>query len=105
MVYGLKLHSLKLMILSIIILSLPSLALAAKTHRVKKNETVHTLAKKYHVTVDELKAANNLVGTNLKPKQLLVIPPRTVAASASAPAGGSVYKVKKIESLSRIAKK
>lgn len=98
-------NSLKLITLCLIILSLPSLALAAKTHRVKKNETVHTLAKKYHVTVEELKAANNLVGDNIKPKLLLVIPPRTVAASASAAAGGSVYKVKKSETLSRVAQK
>jgi len=96
-------HRLKLLALSIIILSLPSLALAAKTHRVKKNETVHTLAKKYHVTVEELKAANNLVGDNIKPKRLLVIPPRTVAAPGSAVS--SVYKVKKSETLSRISQK
>ena len=96
-------YSLKLLALSIIILSLPSLALAAKTHRVKKNETVHTLAKKYHVTVEELKAANNLVGDNIKPKLLLVIPPRTVAASGSI--NTSVYKVKKSETLSRISQK
>ena len=96
-------HRLKLLALSIIILSLPSLALAAKTHRVKKNETVHTLAKKYHVTVEELKAANNLVGDNIKPRLLLVIPPRTVAASKSAAA--SSYKVKKSETLSRVSQK
>jgi peptidoglycan DL-endopeptidase LytE len=96
-------HSLKLLALSLIILSLPSLALAAKTHRVKKNETIHTLAKKYHVTVEELKAANNLVGDNIKPRLLLVIPPRTAAATG--PAGSSVYKVKKSETLSRISQK
>jgi peptidoglycan DL-endopeptidase LytE len=96
-------HSLKLLALSIIILSLPSLAHAAKTHRVKKNETVHTLAKKYHVTVEELKAANNLVGDNIKPKLLLVIPPRTVAAAGSSDT--STYKVKKNETLSRISQK
>jgi peptidoglycan DL-endopeptidase LytE len=94
---------LKLSIVIAIILSLPSLALAAKTHRVKKNETVHTLAKKYHVTVEELKAANNLVGDSIKPKQVLVIPPRTVATSNTSSA--SVYKVKKSETLSRIAQK
>ena len=98
-------RSLKLITLCIIILSLPSLALAAKTHRVKKHETIHTLAKKYHVSVEELKAANNLVGNGIKPRLLLVIPPRTVAASAASSASASVYKVKKNENLSRIAKK
>ena len=94
---------LKLLTLCVIFLSVPSLALAAKTHRVKKNETIYTLAKKYHVTVEEIKGANNLVGNGIKQRQLLVIPPRTVASSSSA--GASVYKVKKSETLSRIAKK
>lgn len=93
--------SLKLFATCVVIFSFPSLALAAKTHRVKKNENICTLAKKYHVTVEELKTANNLVGSAIKPRQILVIPPRTVAASA----GGSVYKVKKTESLSRVAQK
>jgi peptidoglycan endopeptidase LytE len=98
-------NSLKLLAICLIILSLPSLALAAKTHRVKKNETVYTLAKKYHVTVEELKAANNLVGSGIKPRQILVIPPRTAAAVAGVANGGSVYKVKKSETLSRISQK
>jgi len=96
-------NGLKLLTLCIIILSFPSLALAAKTHRVKKNETIYTLAKKYHVTVEELKAANNLVGHSVKPRLLLVIPPRTVALAASS--GASSYRVKKSETLSRIAKR
>jgi peptidoglycan DL-endopeptidase LytE len=98
-------NSLKLFIICVVILSFPSLALAAKTHRVKKNETVYSLAKKYHVTVEELKSANNLVGNRLKPRHVLVIPPRTVAASASAPSGASTYKVKKSETLAKISKK
>lgn len=96
-------NGLKLLTICIIVLSFPSLSLAAKTHRVKKNETIYSLAKKYHVTVEELKAANNLVGSGIKQRQLLVIPPRTVAGSSSS--GASVYKVKKSETLSRIAKK
>ena len=98
-------YRLKLITLCVIILSFPSLALAAKTHRVKKNETVYTLAKKYHVTVEELKSANNLVGSRLKPRTVLVIPPRTVASASSASSNASVYKVKKSETLSRISKK
>lgn len=93
-------NGLKLLTLCIIILSFPSLALAAKTHRVKKQETIQTIAKKYHVTVEELKAANDLVGNSIKPRRLLVIPPRTEASSDA-----SVYKVKKSETLSRISKK
>jgi len=100
-------RSLKLITLCIVMLSLPSLAFAAKTHRVKKNETLYSLSKKYHVTIEELKVANNLVGNGIKPRRLLVIPPRSVAETktASASSGASVYKVKKGETLSRISKK
>ncbi|GFO65589.1 NlpC/P60 family protein [Geomonas paludis] len=99
--------SLKLFTLCIVMLSVPSLAFAAKTHRVKKHETLYSLAKKYNVTVEELKAANNLVGNSVKPRVLLVIPPRSVSEGKSASAGSDtkVYKVKKSETLSRIAKK
>ena len=98
-------NRLKLLAICVIILSFPSLALAAKTHRVKKNESIYSLAKKYHVTVEEIKGANNLVGNGIKPRQLLVIPPRTVAAASSASAAASVYKVKKGETLSRVSRK
>ena len=93
-------NSLKLFAICIVIMSLPSLALAAKTHRVKKNETIYSLAKRYHVTVEELKSANHLVGDTIKPRLVLVIPPRTVAGGAA-----TVYKVTKSETLSRIAQK
>ena len=96
-------RTLKLFALCVIFLSLPSLVFAAKTHRVKKNETIYTLAKRYHVTVDELKAANNLVGDAIKPRLVLVIPPRTVGTGAASAA--AVYKVKKSETLSRISQK
>jgi len=96
-------NSLKITAICLIILSCPSLVLAAKTHRVKKNETIFSLARKYHVAVDELKTANNLVGDAIKPRQILVIPPRTVGTAAAG--GTTVYKVKKSETLSRIAQK
>ena len=97
----------KLIAMCILMLSIPSLALAAKTHRVKKNETLYSLAKKYHVTVDELKSANNLAGSRIKPRSVLVIPPRSVseAKGAASASDAAVYKVKKSETLSRIAQK
>lgn len=97
----------KLIAMCILMLSVPSLALAAKTHRVKKHETLYSLAKKYNVTVEELKSANNLVGNSVKPRVLLVIPPRSVSEgkSASAASDAAVYKVKKTDTLARIAKK
>jgi peptidoglycan DL-endopeptidase LytE len=96
-------RSLKLLTLCVILLAFPSLVFAAKTHRVKKNETIYSLAKRYHVTVEELKTANNLVGDAIKPRLVLVIPPRTVGVAAVS--AGAVYKVKKSETLSRISQK
>ncbi|UFS68686.1 NlpC/P60 family protein [Geomonas sp. RF6] len=95
-------HCLRLLYLCTILLIFPSLALASKTHRVKKHETVYSLAKKYHVSVEELKAANNIVGDHIKARTVLVIPPRTVAAPARV---SNTYKVKKSESLAKIARK
>jgi len=95
-------HCRRPLYLCIILLIFPSLAFASKTHRVKKHETVYSLAKKYHVSVDELKSANNIVGDHLKTRSVLVIPPRTVSAPTKV---GSTYKVKKGETLAKIAKR
>ena len=85
----------------------PSLSFAAKSHKVKKNETLFSLSRKYHVSVDELKSANNLVSTKVRKGDVLIIP-YSAARSAEATAEASkptVYKVKRTESLARIAKK
>lgn len=66
---------LRLTIFVLILLALPSLALAAKSHKVKKNETLSSIARKYHVRVADLKAANNLANTRVKPGTILVVPP------------------------------
>jgi peptidoglycan DL-endopeptidase LytE len=103
-------NNIRILLFCVIILSFPSLVLAAKTHKVKKNETIFSLAKKYHVTVEELKATNNLVSNHIKAKEVLIIPPRTVAASAAeqktdGKVKAAVHKVRKGETLLRIAKK
>jgi len=92
-----------------LLLSVPTLALAAKTHKIKKNETLTSVAKKYHVSVADLKNANNRLGASVKPGETLVIPPRI---SASRSAAGvptdqpvSSYKVKKGDTLARVSKK
>jgi cell wall-associated NlpC family hydrolase len=93
-----------------IALTFPSAVFAAKTHKVKKNETIYSLAKRYHVSVADLKAANNLVQTQVKAGSVLIIPPH-VAASADETEGrrskavALTYKVKKGENLARVAKK
>lgn len=98
----------KVALICVMVLTFPSLVLAAKTHKVKKNETLYSLAKKYHVSVDELKSANNLVHSHVKKGDVLVIP----ASSAVAGDRGegvrrktATYKVKRGETLTRIAKK
>ena len=100
-------HSIRLLLLCAILICIPSFAFAAKTHKVKKNETITSLAKKYHVSVAELKAANHLLHSHVKSGDVLVIPPRTASAKTgtveSASAGS--YKVRKGDTLARVAKK
>jgi len=99
----------KSILLLTLLLSVPNLALAAKTHKVKKNETLASVAKKYHVTVTDLKSANNRLNASVKPGETLVIPPRISAARSVA--GESTdqstlsYKVKKGDTLARVSKK
>jgi peptidoglycan DL-endopeptidase LytE len=91
-----------------LLLSVPTVALAAKTHKVKKNDTLASVAKKYHVSVNDLKNANNRLNASVKPGETLVIPPRTVAARSvtqESSAVASSYKVKKGDTLTRVSKK
>ena len=65
-------NNIRVILICVIMLAFPSLVFAAKTHKVKKPETIFSLAKKYHVTVEELKSTNNLVSNRIKPKQVLI---------------------------------
>jgi cell wall-associated NlpC family hydrolase len=86
---------------------IPSLSHAAKTHKVKKTETLNSLARKYHVSVDELKSANNLVSAQVKKGDILIIPPRNLQADSatSEKENPATYKVKRGDTVARIAKK
>src|SRR6266702_7993122 len=99
----------KTAIICILLLTVPSLVLAAKTHLVKKNETIYAVARKYHVTVKELKAANNLVNNHIKSGDLLVIPLEMAATGEDAVKTGKTkqvtYRVLEGETLLAIAKK
>lgn len=88
-------------------LSIPTAAFAAKTHKVKKNETIASLAKKYHVPVSDLKEINNRLNSTIKPGDVLIIPPRGSknAISNSTSDTTAAYKVKKGDTLIRISKK
>lgn len=88
----------------VFVMTFPSLVFAAKTHRVKRNETLHTISKKYHVTVADLKSANNLVHNQVKKGDTLVIPLRSAGAGDKKTVVGT-YRVKKGDSLPRVAKK
>lgn len=99
----------RLAVLSIVLVTFPTVALAAKTHVIRKKDTLYSLSKKYHVTVNELKSANNLVSRHLKPGEKLVIPPRTVTAADDRDGSdrfkGNSYKVRKGDTLSGVARK
>jgi LysM repeat protein len=103
-------NSISLFVLCLIVATFPSFALAAKTHKVKKNDTLYSLAKKYHVALSDIKTANNLVGKHIKTGEVLVIPPRSVNAGNGEEIGksrvaGATYRVKRGDSLARVAKK
>jgi murein DD-endopeptidase MepM/ murein hydrolase activator NlpD len=85
-------NSVWIVLVCIMVLITPSLSHASKTHSVKKHESLYSLAKKYHVPVAELKTANNLVSTHIKPGDVLVIPPRSAASGAEAPVKNSRLK-------------
>jgi cell wall-associated NlpC family hydrolase len=102
-------NSIRLILLCIVLATFPSIALASKTHVIRKNDTLYSLSKKYHVTVQDIKSANNLVNRHLKPGDKLVVPPRSVATAedheGSRKARGAAYKVRKGETLTGVAKK
>jgi len=100
-------HSMKFIVICIVMLTFPSLVFAAKTHRVRKNETLYSLAKKYHVSLNELKSANNLVNNQVKVGDKLVIPSRSAASGDDAKGKNpeATYKIRKGDTLTRIARK
>jgi len=91
-----------------LLLSVPTLALAAKSHKVRKNETLASVAKKYHVSVSDLKNANNRLNASVKPGDTLVIPSRSSVARSPGDDSADVsssYKVKNGDTLARVSKK
>ena len=99
-------YSISIIVVWLIVLTLPSFSFAAKTHRIKKNESLYSISKKYKVSLTELKSSNNLVNNHIKPGSTLIIPVRAAASgSAKGKISASTYKVKKGDNLSRISKK
>jgi LysM repeat protein len=90
-------------VLCIIILAFPQLVLASKTHLVRKSESLYTIARKYHVSVEELKSVNSLTTAQIRMGTRLIIPShrkgkKTVEKAKS-------YKVAKGDTLPGISKK
>jgi LysM repeat protein len=82
----------------------------ATTYAVGNGDSLWTVAKKNHLTVSELAAANNLpASAKLKLGQKLIIPGKAgdTASAMSAPAvsNGSVYKIKTGDTLAGVAKR
>ena len=88
-------------------------ASAAERYTVKPGDSLHKIAKKFHVSVDSLKEANSLDGNDLKPKQVLIIPggksAKKIAEKSTAKeksgTDATVYVVKKGDTLAGVSEK
>src|SRR5699024_3099936 len=84
-----------------------------QTHRVQNDETLFSISKKYHVSIAELKAWNDLTSNSLGIGQTLTVYPSQSASpakdeqpiSSSKPQESSYYVVKNNDSLFGIARK
>lgn len=91
----------------LILLALPQLVLASKAHVVRKSESLHSIARKYNVSVDEIKSVNNLTATHVDKGMRLIIPSNTdsIHKKTGSVARHDTYKAVKGDTLPRIAKK
>ncbi len=90
--------------LLLFILALPLPALASKTHVVKSKESLQSIARKYHVTTKEIRQANSLSSNQVSKGTKLIIPSRTATAKPVIE-NCSTYRVKKGDTLAKIAAK
>jgi len=104
-------------LLSLLFMGTYSHADAKTVHTVQKGDTLQKISKRYHVSLPELKSANNLSSTKLSLGDKIVIPEKGKASSVSSEssrkgkmaesAGKKAeqhYTVKKGDSLAKIAK-
>jgi LysM repeat protein len=72
----------------------------ATTYTVKSGDSLWTIAKKHHLTVAQLSAANSLpASTNLKPGQKLLIPGKPSSPTAAATANPAAAQGKTAETI------
>ncbi|MBI2355113.1 MAG: C40 family peptidase [Deltaproteobacteria bacterium] len=98
-------HIRKIFVICLMLLAAPQLVLASKTHVVRKSESLQSIARKYHVSVTELKSVNNLTRTHIDRGARLIIPSHAETRKAKAAEKAQTYKVVKGDTLPRIAKK
>jgi len=89
----------KTLLLFLILMLLPLLVFAEKTHQVKPGESLEKIAKKYGVTVEDLKRWNNLKSNVVKAGEVLVI------KETKKEEDSNIHIVKRGETLRDIAKK
>ena len=91
----------------LILLALPQMVLASKTHVVRKSESFQSIARKYHVSVDELKHVNNMTGAHAEKGARLIIPSHADAKlkKSSNVIRQKTYAVVKGDTLQGIARK
>ena len=91
----------------LILLLLPQLVLASKSHVVRKSESLQSVARKYHVSVDELKSVNNLTASHISKGTRLIIPSHAESQQKKVTAAvrQDSYIVSKGDTLPKIAKK
>lgn len=95
------------LVTGLMLLSLPQFALASKAHVVRKSESLHSIARKYHVSVDELKSVNNITSSRVDKGTRIIIPSHADAkqSKSATAAHQASYKVVKGDSLPKIARK
>lgn len=95
------------LVTSLMLLALPQLGLASKAHVVRKSESLHSIARKYHVSVDELKSVNNLTASHVDKGMRIIIPSHADAKlkKSTSTVRQESYKVAKGDTLPKIARK
>lgn len=78
---------------------------ALDVHYVKSNETLYSIAKQYHTSVDTLKAINNLTSSVISLGQVLKVPKMTVNTSSQKSETAIWHTVAQGETLYSISKK
>ena len=82
---------------------------ATADYVVRRGDSLYTIARRHNLTVDQLKRANGLASTRLKPGQHLALPGTTesapMVAKRTQPAAVDTHVVKKGETLASIARR